>query len=81
MNLAELLEQQAVALPPDERRKLGAKLRVANDSAVQAFPVAAHGVGLAFPSECPLGDAKTPLGDAKRDLTFAALRARSRLGV
>lgn len=26
MNLAELLEQQAMALPPDERRKLGAKL-------------------------------------------------------
>ncbi|MGA2450100.1 MAG: hypothetical protein ABTD50_15580 [Polyangiaceae bacterium] len=26
MNLAELLEQQAMALLPDERRKLGAKL-------------------------------------------------------
>jgi hypothetical protein len=26
MNLAELLEQQAMALPPDERKKLGAKL-------------------------------------------------------
>lgn len=26
MNLAELLEQQAMALPPEERRKLGAKL-------------------------------------------------------
>lgn len=26
MNLAELLEQQAMALPPEERKKLGAKL-------------------------------------------------------
>jgi hypothetical protein len=26
MTLAELLEQQAMALPPDERKKLGAKL-------------------------------------------------------
>jgi len=26
MNLAELLEQQALALPPEERKKLGAKL-------------------------------------------------------
>lgn len=26
MNLAELLELQAMALPPDERKKLGAKL-------------------------------------------------------
>jgi hypothetical protein len=26
MNLAELLEQQAMALPPEERKRLGAKL-------------------------------------------------------
>jgi hypothetical protein len=26
MNLAELLAEQAMALPPDERKKLGAKL-------------------------------------------------------
>jgi hypothetical protein len=35
MNIAELLEQQAMALPPDERKKLGAKL-LASVSADQA---------------------------------------------
>ncbi|MGH7438620.1 MAG: hypothetical protein ACRENE_23270 [Polyangiaceae bacterium] len=34
MNLAEFLEHQAMALPPDERRKLGAKL-LASASAEQ----------------------------------------------
>jgi hypothetical protein len=31
MTLAKLLEQQAMALPPDERKKLGAKLLASVD--------------------------------------------------
>jgi hypothetical protein len=37
MNLVELLEQQAMALPPEERKKLGAKL-IASVSAGQPAP-------------------------------------------
>lgn len=60
MNLAELLEQMAMTLPPDERRKLGAKL-LASASAAQpprkrCAGSAAGRVNMADDFDAPLDD-------------------------
>ena len=60
MTLAELLEQQAMALPPEERKKLGVKL-IASVSAEQPAPTRRAGsasgrVHLAPDFDAPLED-------------------------
>lgn len=60
MNLAELLEQQAMALPVDERKKLGAKLLASGGaeqpSAKRRAGAASGRVHMAADFDAPLED-------------------------
>jgi hypothetical protein len=60
MTLAELLEQQAMALPDDERRKLGAKLltsaAVGTHMAKRRAGSAAGRVHMASDFDAPIAD-------------------------
>jgi hypothetical protein len=64
MTLAELLEQQAMALPVQERRKLGAKLLA---SAAASVPPAKRRAGSAAGRVHMAPDFDAPLGDFADD--------------